>query len=331
MTNELYPLKFEPRFFEKPWGGQNINKYSAFKQNKAPNCGEVWLLSGVESEQSVVMNGFLAGNEINELVEVYMEDLVGEKVYVEYGDNFPLLFKILDTTDWLSVQVHPNNQLALKKHGVPFGKTEMWYVLGASSDAAILNGFSRMTDKSQVEKALKTGSIVSLLNKISPEVGDVYFTPAGKIHAIGPGLTVIEIQQASNFTYRLYDWDRTDAEGKSREIHIADGLDALNYNDVSDGKTAPLKSGEYVDNLVTCSQFVTNRIHIPANTKLKRDYIALDSFVVLLNVKGTSKFNFNDTEETLQMGECLLVPAMIDEMHFTSTEGAELLEVYIQY
>lgn len=328
--NNLYPLKFKPQFFTKPWGGSNIQKIKSLSDAPAEKCGEAWLLSGVANNQSVVANGFLEGNEINELVEVYMEDLVGEQVFNEYGEIFPILIKFLDTTEWLSVQVHPDNDLALKKHNVPFGKTEMWYILNAAPDAALLNGFKKMTDRNQIEKSISDGTLADKVNMVSPKAGDVYFTPAGKIHAVGPGLTLAEIQQTSDFTYRLYDWGRTDKDGKSRELHIENGLDALNYDDVSTGKTEPARLGPVMDTLVNCPQFVTNRITLKAAQKVRREYITLDSFVILLCVEGNAVYEWDDKEEPLDKGECILVPATTDDLLVSSKNGAEILEIFIQ-
>lgn len=328
--NELYPLRFTPQFFIKPWGGNNLSKIDSLKNAPAEKCGEAWLLSGVERKQSVVSNGFLEGNELNELVEVYMEDLVGEPVFNEYGETFPILVKLLDTTEWLSVQVHPDNELAMKKHQVPFGKTEMWYILKATDDAGLINGFKTKTDSRQIQKAIENSTLTQKINMVKPAPKDVYFTPAGKIHAVGPGLTLAEIQQTSDFTYRLFDWGRTDKDGNARELHIENGLSALNYDDVSTGKTDPVRLGNTMDTLVNCSEFVTNRITLKAAQTVRREYITLDSFVILLCVEGNAVYEWENKEEPLRMGECILIPAIIDDLLISSKGGAEILEVFIQ-
>lgn len=328
--NDLYPLKFTPQYFSKPWGGSNLSKIPFLKDAPAEKCGEVWLLSGVDEHQSIVSNGFLEGNELNELVEVYMEDLVGEQVFNEYGEIFPILIKLLDTTEWLSVQVHPDNELAMKKHGVPFGKTEMWYIMNASDDAGLLNGFTAKTDRNQLLKAIENGTLQKKVNMLNPAAGDVFFTPAGKIHAVGPGLTLAEIQQTSDFTYRLYDWGRTGDDGKPRELHIENGLDALNYDDTTTGKTAPTRLGPTMDTLVNCPQFVTNRISLKTGQKIRREYMTLDSFVILFTVQGDALYEWDGKEETLHKGECILVPASIDDLLLSTKNDAEILEVFIQ-
>ena len=305
-------------------------KIDFLKNAPTEKCGEVWLLSGVEGKQSIVSNGFLEGNELNELVEIYMEDLVGEPVFNEYGETFPILIKLLDTAEWLSVQVHPNNELAMKIHQVPFGKAEMWYILNATVDAGLINGFKTKTDSGQILKSIENGTLPQKLNMVKPSPQDVYFTPAGKIHAVGPGLTLAEIQQTSDFTYRLFDWERTDKYGNLRDLHIENGLKALNYDDVSTGKTEPIRLGNTIDTLVNCAEFVTNRITLKAAQKVRREYITLDSFVVLLCVHGNALYEWDAQEETLRMGECILIPAMIDDLLISSKEGAEILEVFIQ-
>lgn len=329
--NQIYPLKFKPQFLSKLWGGSNISKVDFLKDAPKDDCGEAWLLSGVENHQSVVANGFLEGNELNELVEVYMADLVGEEVFEKYGEVFPILIKMIDTNDWLSVQVHPDNELAMKNHGIPFGKTEMWYILKASENAALLNGFKKETNQDEIQKSIKNNKLPELLNNIKPLPEETYFTPARKIHALGPGLTLLEIQQTSDFTYRLYDWGRTDNNGNPRELHIDKGLDALNYEDTSTGKMAPQKKDNISETLVSCPEFVTNKINLKPNCKVNREYAILDSFVILIATKGNAKYIFNDKKETLNMGECVLVPACIEEISIITEENsAEILEIYIK-
>jgi mannose-6-phosphate isomerase len=328
--NELYPLKFAPQFYNKPWGGNNISKIKSLKAAPAEQCGEAWLLSGVEGHVSVVENGFLKGNELNELIEVYMEDLVGENVFEKYGSVFPILIKILDTTDWLSVQVHPDNKLALKNHNVPFGKTEMWYIVNSGKDSGLINGLKKPSNAAKIKEAIENGSIAQELNMIKPAEQDVFFTPAGKIHAVGPGLTLAEIQQTSDFTYRLFDWNRKDKNGKARELHIEAGLEAINYEDDTTGKTEPVAIDENIYKLVSCPEFVTNKITLKASEILNREYYTFDSFIILLCVSGDAEYEWNNKKESLNMGECVLVPAMCDDITLKSKSGADILEVYIQ-
>ncbi len=330
MSNDLYPLQFEPRFIDKPWGGNRMKSFTALSSISMDSCGEAWLISGVPNMESVVQNGFLCGNELNELVEVYMEDLVGEKVYIKYGDIFPLLIKIIDTNDWLSVQVHPDDTLAESIHGDPFGKTEMWYILAAGSDAKLLNGLKSPVSAEILTDAIVSGQIKSLLNEVSVNPGDTFFTPAGRIHAIGPNITLAEIQQTSDYTYRLFDWGRTDKNGNSRELHISQGIQAANLNDASNGLTSPKKENSVSERLVECSQFITNRISMPAKNTLHRNYLTLDSFVIWLCIEGTARYTWANDHGLLQPGSCILIPASLDEIDIETEVGVTFLETYIR-
>lgn len=330
MNNDLYPLEFTPQYFEKPWGGEQIKNLEALVNCSISSCGEVWLLSGIEEKESVVENGFLAGNNLSELLEVYMEDLVGEKVFVRYGESFPLLIKILDTTDWLSVQVHPNDQLAERIHGVPFGKTEMWHIISANENARLLNGFKAPVSAQKIQKALTESGLIALINDVPVQSGETYFTPAGRIHAIGPGIMLAEIQQSSDVTYRIYDWDRTDRNGLARELHIEHGLQALDFDDTGHGKMLPVASGTFTETLVDCDEFVTNAISLPARQFLQRDFMALDSFVIWLCTKGSARYSYAGGNGILRAGSCLLIPATLDEIRIDTESGVHILETYIK-
>ena len=219
MSTVLYPLRFKPTFKEKIWGGRKIKDVIGLDYGKLPNCGEAWLLSGLWDEQSVVANGDFEGDEINDLVETFMGDLVGEGVFDKYGEQFPLLIKIIDANDWLSVQVHPDDELAEKRE-IGNGKTEMWYVMQADQGAELVSGFNCEMNRMKYIRVLKDNAIESVLNHESANQGDVFYIPAGRVHALGPGIVVAEIQQTSDTTYRIYDWDRIDQAGMRRELHI---------------------------------------------------------------------------------------------------------------
>ena len=218
--SRLYPLKFKPIFKDKIWGGDKIRSVMGLDYSPLQNCGEAWMLSGVEGNPSIVTNGYLAGNELNELLEVYMYDLVGDEIYENFGNEFPVLIKLIDANDWLSIQVHPDDELAAIRR-IGRGKTEMWYVLGADENAQLISGFNQKLNQQTYLKHLEGKTLTDVMNyeKVSP--GDVYFIPAGRVHALGPGVMLAEIQETSDTTYRIYDWDRTDDEGKSRELHLS--------------------------------------------------------------------------------------------------------------
>jgi len=211
LMNELYPLKFNPVFKDKIWAGNKIHTSLGYDYPSLQNCGEAWLISGVKDNPTLVSNGFLKDNELNELVEIYMGDLVGDEVFERFENEFPVLIKLLDTTEYLSVQVHPDDALALRRHKQP-GKAEMWYILEAEKDAEILTGFKKQIDPQEFKRIIDTHQVgeqlKDLFNIEKVSVGDTFFTPPGRVHAMGPGLLLAEIKQPSNITYRIYDWAR---------------------------------------------------------------------------------------------------------------------------
>ena len=226
----LYPLTFETIFKDKIWGGQKINTVLGKDFSPLPNCGETWEVSDVEGNVSLVKEGALQGKSLRELVAQYKGELVGNHVYEQYGDRFPLLIKFIDANDDLSIQVHPNDELA-KQRGVGHGKTEMWYIIQADEGAKLNSGFKREVEKEEYVKAVADNTIQDLLNIESVQPGDVFFLPAGRVHYIGKGLLLAEIQQTSDTTYRIYDFDRVDAtSGQKRELHTDLAVDAIDYH-----------------------------------------------------------------------------------------------------
>ena len=207
----LYPLKFMPLYKSKVWGGNRIAALG-FDYAPLPNCGEMWVLSGLKGNESVVADGPLAENNLAELLEVYMGDLVGEKNYEHFGDEFPLLIKVIDASDRLSIQVHPDDELA-RQRGMAGGKSEMWYVMQADTGAEIIDGFDSVVPKEMLAEYAATGNLEKNLHVEHPQKGDIYYIPAGRVHALGKGLLIAEIQQASDCTYRIYDYNRPDKDG----------------------------------------------------------------------------------------------------------------------
>ncbi len=325
----LYPLKFSPIPREMIWGGNRLKKMFNKNFPEEAKIGESWEISGYGDKLSVVANGHLEGNNIEELAEVYMGDLLGEKVFNKYGIEFPLLIKLIDANDKLSVQVHPDDELAASRHNEQ-GKTEMWYVLHADQGAELISGFNRdMTRKLFTEK-LESGKLPEILNFEKAVPGDVFFMPAGRVHAIGKGIVLAEIQQTSDLTYRIYDWDRVDAQGKSRDLHIDLALDAIDYSCHRDYKTvAPHDYGTPVL-LAECPYFTTRRLAF--SRKLVRDYSLLDSFVIHICTKGEYSIHYNNEKESIRMsaGETILIPAVLDEVILGCKGNAEMLEVYIK-
>jgi mannose-6-phosphate isomerase len=323
----LYPLKFTPIFLEKIWGGNRIKKVLG-KDYDLPNCGESWELSAVEGNVSVVQNGFLKGNNLTELVEVYMGDLVGDKIYKKFGIEFPLLFKFIDANDDLSIQVHPNDELAAERHNA-YGKTEMWYVIHAEKGALINSGLNRALTREEYTEYLENGKLTEILCFDETFPGDVFFIPAGRIHAIGKGILLAEIQQTSDVTYRIYDYERRDKEGVIRELHNDLALDAIQFTYQDEYKTKYEAEVNKSSEIVSCPYFTTNVLRF--NQKLEKDFFQLDSFVVYMNLKGRFSIEFETGEEVVEQGETVLIPASLETFSLIPlTPEVETLEVYIK-
>jgi mannose-6-phosphate isomerase len=325
-VNELYPLKFKPVFDDRIWGGDKIRTRLGLDFAPMPRCAEAWVLSGYEGKQTIVSNGFLEGNEINELIEVYMDDLVGEKVFEEYGTVFPLLIKFLDSHDWLSIQVHPDDELAWKRD-MPNGKTEMWYVIEAEEDAQLIAGFNKKISQKLFMENLQKKTLPEVLNFEKVHAGDVFFMPAGRVHALGPGVLLAEIQQTSDATYRIYDWDRKDKEGKERELHVEQALAAIDFNLHPEYKTNYKPRPNETVGLVNCPYFTTNLVELAQ--PLQRNYEDIDSFVVYICLEGGMKMKCGDNLSFLVKGEVALIPAIIDTVDIFPEKGVKFLEVYI--
>lgn len=329
MENQLYPLKFKPVLKDKIWGGNKVKSVLGIDFSPLPNCGEVWVMSGVEENQTGIVNGFLAGNELNELVEIYMGDLVGDAVYERFGNEFPILVKFIDAADYLSIQVHPDDELAAKR-GIGYGKSEMWYIIAADPGSELINGFNRKVDKVTYLKHLENKSLRDILNVEKVSKGDVFFIPAGRVHALGPGTFLAEIQQTSDTTYRIYDWDRVDKDGKTRELHVEEALDAIDFNVYDDYKSKYEAKENGTANLVKSPFFTTNLIKL--DTALAKDYSELDSFVIYVCVKGSVTVVHDGTTElkvNISQGEALLIPALLDRVDIIPSVSSEILEVYI--
>ena len=326
MSNQLYPIKFKTILKDKIWGGSKL-KSVLNKNSELSNLGESWELSGVEGDVSEVSNGFLAGNTLEEILEIYMTDLVGENVYNKFGTEFPLLFKFIDANDNLSIQVHPDDELSKERHNA-YGKTEMWYVIESEPQSQLVSGFVKESGKEEYLEALNSGKLMDLLKSHQVKEGDTFFIPAGDVHAIGAGVLLAEIQQTSDVTYRIYDYDRKDSEGNTRELHTDLALDAIDYKDTNEKVAYDLKKNETV-NLAACQYFVTNILDI--TKPFERDVYLLNSFVVYMCVGGSATIQCNNGEsETIKKGETVLIPAAIENVTIEPDGEAKLLEVYIK-
>ena len=281
--SELYPLKFETDLKEKVWGEMpSLQRYNK-KPDGSSNIGESWEISAVADNQSVISNGFLAGNNIEEIIEVYMGDITGDSVYEKFGNEFPLLIKFIEASEDLSIQVHPGNDLARKRHNA-YGKTEMWYILESEKGSKIYTGFKEGVTKEIYTEAVNDGRIVDLLNIENVEPGDTFFTPAGRIHAIGAGIVLVEIQQTSDITYRIFDWNRKNSSTEKRELHTDLALDAIDFTATGESKIRKIPELNSTVNLVNCEFFNTNIICF--NNLIKKEYYYIDSFVVYICIEG---------------------------------------------
>lgn len=325
MDSSLYPLKFLPLFKNKVWGGNKI-KTLGFDYDPLPNCGELWALSSIQDNESVIANGFLSDNTLNEVLEIYMGELIGERNYERFGNEFPLLIKLIDANDKLSIQVHPDDTLA-RKRGMENGKTEMWYILEADKGAVLVDGFEKQVTIEEYQQYLALGKLESILHIEKPEAGDMFFIPAGRVHALGSGLLLAEVQQSSDCTYRIYDYNRTDANGNLRELHTAEALDAIDFSEFHDGKTHYNYQENSTVQLAQCPYFTTNLI--PLTKPMRKDFRTLDTFVIYFCVEGIVAVKCLDTICPMHAGECVLVPAVAELVELYSEGPAKLLEIYI--
>lgn len=324
--NTLYPLKFKPVFKDKIWGGEKIRTVLGMDFSPLPNCGEAWVLSGVNGSETLVSNGFLEGNSINDLLEVYMDELVGETVFDQYPQEFPLLIKFIDSNDYLSVQVHPDDALAAKKQ-IGNGKTEMWYVLDAGKDAKLFAGFNReLTQKTYLDY-LEQNRIEEVLNTEKVEKDDVFFIPAGTIHALGPGVLLAEIQQSSDTTYRVYDWNRKDEQGRSRDLHKQEALEALDFSHRGSSRVHHHSSINKTSTLIHDAHFSVT--HLEFDQPMMKDYSTMDSFIILLCLDGAARITSESDPVEIKKGECILIPAIMNEISLYPEGKCKLLEVYI--
>jgi mannose-6-phosphate isomerase len=321
MNFESYPLQFIPILKERIWGGEKLSTL-LHKSISSTTTGESWEITTIDGNESLVANGAWKGQKFTELIQNYPEEILGITVFEKFGNQFPLLFKYIDAKQDLSIQVHPNDILAKKNHNAS-GKTEMWYIMQAEEEAKIIIGFKEKTNTASFLKYLKNKDLVSLLNEKEVKKGDAFLLETGTIHAIGAGVLLAEIQQTSDITYRVYDWDRIDAEGKSRALHLDLALDAMNYESFETQKkyeTTLNKSNEIVNH----RYFTTNFLPIEGQIEIKQNPY---SFTVYMCTEGAFEIQYKDTEYQYKEGDTVLIPA---NMHDYQIYGkASLLEIYI--
>lgn len=327
MEQGLYPLKFLPLFKQRVWGGNKISEVLGVDYSPLGSCAELWCLSGLPDNETVVANGYLAETNLSEVIEMYTDELLGEENYAEFGTEFPLLLKVLDANQNLSVQVHPDDDFA-RASGMPNGKTEMWYLLQADEDAMIYDGFKKNMTKAEVINRVRENTITEVLNGEKAEKGDLFFIPAGMVHSAGKGCLIAEVQQSSDATYRLYDWGRTDASGKPRTLHLEQGLKVMDLKaHPHSGKVHYHSHTNETTNLLTTPFFTTNRLY--ATQPIRKDYTGLDSFVILFCVAGQGFVHSENSRIPLHAGEVVMLPAVCNSAEIEPQGAMEVLEIFI--
>ena len=319
----LYPLKFRPIAHYRIWGGNKLNQ-AVSAELQMDNLGEIWSISGVAENISIVENGALAGKNLQELIEIYQEKLVGKKVWKKFGNEFPLLIKFIDAAQPLSVQVHPDDEQAKKLHN-SFGKSEMWYIMEAEKDSELIIGFKEGIGKSDYEKHLKTETLEEILGKIPVEKGDAVYIPAGRVHAIGAGIVLAEIQQTSDVTYRIYDYNRIDKDGKKRELHTNLALNAIDFNPIEEIKTKYDSTDNQLNALIKSPYFTTEIFTGNQEVSITEN----DEMRIYICTEGVFKFQTQNGGTQLDKYQSLLMPAKIDSYKIIPEENSTLIEVRV--
>ena len=318
---KVYPFQFEPILKDRIWGGEKLKTFLN-KPITSSITGESWELSTVEGDVSVIANGDYKGQSLMNVINDSPEELLGAAVYKRFGKQFPLLFKYLDAREDLSIQVHPNDALAKKRHN-SFGKTEMWYIMQADEEARIIVGFKEDSTAAEYVKNLESNTLLSILNDIKVKEGDVFFLETGTVHAIGAGMVVAEIQQTSDITYRLYDFDRKDAQGNTRELHVDLALDAINYQKTDTQKTYTNNSNQS-NTIVDCTYFTTNFIPLNGDLTVNKQG---DTFTVYMCIEGAFEIQQEGVISKYIKGDTILIPAAMRS--YALSGKASLLEIYI--
>lgn len=324
MNNSIGILKFQPVFQHRIWGGEKL-KNVLQKEYTETHIGESWEISGVKGGETAVLEGPLKGAILPDLIARYKSDLVGETCYEECGNEFPILIKFIDADAPLSVQVHPDDALAKERHN-SLGKNEMWYIMDADKEANLLIGFTEHLDKVNFEACVNRGDLLPLLNKIKVKKGELYFLPAGRVHAIGKGVLLAEIQQTSDVTYRVFDYNRVDKKtGKQRELHVQESIDAIDFSPVDKYQTAYEKTPNQSNPMIDTPFFKTN--YISSTEVMNLTYNSGNSFKIFVCTDGLALLKTQNQELTVKKGETVLLPANEEQLTVVPQGTVELLEV----
>ena len=323
----MYPLKFQPVLKSLIWGGEKICKFKNI-ESKQDGIGESWEISGLEDNVSVVSNGEWQGKSLDDLINFFGERLLGQSVMSRFGQTFPLLIKFIDAKEALSIQVHPDDELAKKRHN-SFGKTEMWYVINANENASLYSGFKTEINAKQYEQSIENDTFTDYLQQHDVKAGDVFFLPAGRVHAISAGCFIAEIQQTSNITYRIYDYNRKDENGNPRELHTEWAKEAIDYHVYPSYKMDYTHEKQGVESLVTCSYFTVNLLNLKAGEHIELKH--QDTFVIYICLYGKLQLIDNQNNKIqIRQGESVLVPAEnSSNIQLYFEQDSQLLETYI--
>ena len=323
----MYPLKFKPILKPLIWGGEKIAPFKGIETD-LHNIGESWEISCVPDNVSVVENGPLAGKPLTELIAEYKDRLVGKANYKKNGTEFPLLVKFIDARQDLSIQVHPDDSMALRKHNQQNGKTEMWYVISTGEGAHLMSGLSRKITPEEYVRRIEDHTITDVLHDYKLTPGDVFFLPAGRIHSIGAGSFIAEIQQTSDLTYRIYDFGRVGLDGKPRQLHTELAKEAIDYTVLDDYRTHYTEKKNEETVLVSCKYFTTSLIWTDRN--FVKDLSALDSFLIIICTEGNGEIADNEgNRESIRRGETVLIPASATSVEFIPDGNLKVLTSFV--
>ncbi|MDY5824629.1 MAG: type I phosphomannose isomerase catalytic subunit [Candidatus Coprenecus sp.] len=329
MKKTIYPYKFVPVLKERVWGGNKlVNEYGKQTDIKGP-IGESWELSGFEDDSSVVAQGYMEGNPIYDIIETYMDEIVGEDNYKRFGNEFPLLVKLLDIQERLSLQVHPDDETAFDRHN-SWGKSEAWYILDADPGAKVYMGFKRDVTPAEFMERAANGTLEEILNEYPVRKGDFFYIEAGIVHSAGGGLQVAEIQQLSDVTYRIYDWGRENNPATRRQMHLELAIDSINYSKYDEAKYR-IPATEHHHGPLTSNEHFTIQVY-DLKDMLHIYTDRYESFILYVCLDGKAKLDFGkDGEYVLSKGEVILVPAASADFYLSGmTPDAKVMESYIE-
>ncbi len=321
----MEPIKFKPILKQTLWGGDKIAGFKRIEGLSGGNIGESWEISGVKGSESIAANGPYKGKTLNEITAELQDKLVGADNYKLFGDEFPLLVKFIDACQDLSIQVHPDDEKA-RKYGLKNGKTEMWFIMDSAPDAFLRCGLKSRITPEEYKEMVENGTICDATAEIPVKADDCFFIPAGRIHSIGKGCFLAEIQQTSDATYRIYDFNRRDKDGKLRELHTEKAAECIDYNVQKDYRTDYVPAKNQGVSLIRCKHF--NTAVYDLDEPMTLDYGELDSFVILIGIKGEGSFTDDEgNTTTLREGESMLVPATTETINVSGS--IKFLETYV--